>query len=290
MLRKEALAAHAFETAKKGRSDFYQDVLARTETELKVQRRLDLARYLGDDATLEAYKFKVSQTPGNGNLPPAELEAKAREAIRADYQKKADAVGQQILDVERKLENYNALLHKGREDRGLAGLFTWRKEAAEKANVDLNAVRVAELQGGTVAPSTYKMMLVNHRVYTMRANGATNAEIAAASDRIYAETDKIILDTWGDWLGVVRAEAVSKVVSRIPYEEDGSVNLGQKILNILTREAPKKAQDELVNQYRRQLDDEIKANVLPVVKENLPLPDTEQRRSLLQRLRGFFAE
>lgn len=290
MLRKEALAANAFETAKKGGSDLYKEIAHRTEVDMKVERRLELARYLGDDEMLEAYKYKARMTPGNETLPAAEIERIARADIGAEYGKKAADMQKQIAKAEEKVREYHELMDQGQEGRGAAGAFAWRKQAAEKSNLDLDQIRAIEYRAGSIPPSTYKTMIVKQRIYEMRANGATNAEVEAASNAIYREADRIVLSAYNDsWMDVVRAEAVANLVKKIPFEDDGRVNLGQKIANIMTRELPKKTQTELINQYRRQLDAEIKANVAPVVKDNIPrLPSDEARHTFLERVKEFF--
>lgn len=291
MLRKEALAANAFETAKKGGTDFYKEIAQRTEVDLKVERRLELARYLGDDDMLEAYKYKARMTPGNEGLPPAEIERIARADISSEYAKKASELQAQIDTAERKVREYHDLMNQGQEGKSGPGQLAWRGQAAEKSNLNMDQIRAIEYQAGSIPPSTYKMMIVKQRIYDLRAQGATNAQVAAASDAIYREADRVVLSSYNNsWMDVLRAEAVANLVKKIPYEDDGRVNLGQKIANILTRELPKKTQNELIGQYRAQLDAEIKANVLPVVKERIPGVSSAgaQETGFLERVKEFF--
>lgn len=285
MLKKEVLAADAFATAKKTGSDAYQQVTQRVETDLKVQQRLDLARYMGDEATLEAYKYKVSQTPGNERLAPAEIEKLARAEITANYQKRADELAKKLNEAEQKIDKFESIQDQGQAGRGPVSNLAWRRVAAGKTNLEMDEIHAIEYQAGSLAPSTYKSMLVQYQVASMKAGGATDLQIRAASDGIYAQADKVILQAYGDsWFNVVRGEAVANLINRIPFSENGQVNLGEKIANLLTRDVPKKAQEQMINEYRTTLNSEISANVLPVI----PLGTQESRKGILEKVKDFF--
>lgn len=277
MYSARALADQAFKQAKG--TDMLEQIRQNVDTDNKINRRLDLARYLGDEEYLEAWKYKVRMTPGNERKAPLEIEQMARESIRAEYASQAEKLGQKFEQFQDRYSKYKDIKDSAMADdkAGVANL-AWRKVAQGEKNLTSAELQAIEYQASNIPPSKLKTMWLDWQVAELKAGGATDLQIHQSIDGLAVQADDMVLDMYGSWRGVLTAEVVAGMAGKIPYEDDGDIRLMDRISKVVTKDIPTKIEQGIINDYKARVNNEIKANILPVVSSGVQkIPGTATR-------------
>ncbi|MEZ7893503.1 MAG: hypothetical protein QMC67_17340 [Candidatus Wallbacteria bacterium] len=236
-------------------------------SEQELNRNIEYSRILGKDNYLELFKAKMkTQDAKYSKMTDTELTAAAQKEI-SDQNKIAYEKAKKSLDeTDSKIQEFDQVrrIKKGGTDMDKA----ISEVAAGKRNFTGDEIREIEVNAAKIAPSTYKARYVNAKVAEMRMNGASEKEILKASDGIYREADRAIVDKYGDnWIKVVYYELAAKQISKIKYDDDGKVNLLSELAKTLGNEALSKTQNELFSHYQSEVNKEINSLIMPKVNQ-----------------------
>ncbi|MEZ7893204.1 MAG: hypothetical protein QMC67_15820 [Candidatus Wallbacteria bacterium] len=264
-----------------------QQALSKIKQEYKVEKELDrnleYSRILGQENYLKVFKAKMKMdNPECANMTDAELTAAAKSEISAQNRIAYENAKKDIDEVNSKLDAYSYAKGQAKSGGSDVNVNNAVREVAEgKREFTADEIKALEIQAAQISPSTYKAKIVNLKVSEMKANGATDAEILKASDKIYAAADQQMLEKYGNsWLGVMRSELIAKQISNIKYDDEGQVNLAQRLTTMLRKDMPQKVESEFVSHYKTQVNTSIKDQLLPVVNNNLQVTDSNDLGSI----------
>jgi hypothetical protein len=67
----------------------------------------------------------------------------------------------------------------------------------------------------------------------------------------------------GSWRSVIAAESVAGLVKKIPYDEEGDVDLLEKISIMISKDIPTKIEQAVIKDYQTKVNNEIKNAIIP---------------------------
>ncbi|OGK11409.1 MAG: hypothetical protein A2W80_05795 [Candidatus Riflebacteria bacterium GWC2_50_8] len=239
-----------------------QEIEKKVTAEIEYNRQSELARALGRESYVEFKMKELEKSPENANLTPAELRAKASEAVANGYRETAKNSAIKLAQMEEKLDRQNANL-TGKVERGDDGkLYVVVSDErgnevmrqaylsgdgsslvsrikggtpAEMKEAEIsNVVKQAYNQSAMVKPTSFRNEYVSMRVNQMRADGLTEQQIDSQLSGIVNEANSKMVQTYGSWQNVAKAEILAEGLARAKYEDGAAPNLG-KILDFLKK-------------------------------------------------------
>ncbi|HAE37600.1 MAG TPA: hypothetical protein DCG57_03040 [Candidatus Riflebacteria bacterium] len=288
-----------------------QEIEKKVTVEIEYNRQAELARALGRESYVEFKMRELEKSPENANLTPAELRAKAAEAVANGYRETARNSAIKLAQMEEKLDRQNANL-TGKVERGNDGKLyvvvsdDQGKEVMrqayqggdgaslvsrikggtpvtmKEAEID-NVVKQAYNQSAMVKPTSFRNEYVSMRVNQMRADGLTEQQIDSQLGGIVDQANSKMVQTYGGWQNVAKAEILAEGLARAKYEDGAAPNLG-KILDFLK----KGLTDRTISTVQKEISGGI-TGVVPksVLKADplAPIFNTDERNeATLQRI------
>lgn len=273
-----------------------QQVTQEVDENIELQRRMDLAKSLGDD---EYLKFKMNEikkrSQMNGeNLDDEEIRRQAVEEFRSEYQRSAEKSAEKLADMEEKLtlrkdsQELKGKIVTDEEGKKFVVLEdtegnerfrraidepkdTWynrffQKDPALREQREIEAAqRLANAQGAMVKPSSYRAAYVDMKVSELKAQGYTDEQINDNMSSIINEADTAMVSTFGgSWTSTAQAEMLAAGLSRAKYNNGEPPDL-QSIYNV----AHSTAQSKIISEFKKELNDQAKAYTLTPIKEKL---------------------
>ncbi|HNY10085.1 MAG TPA: hypothetical protein PKK26_00710 [Candidatus Wallbacteria bacterium] len=230
--------------------------------EQQLDRNLEYSRILGQDKYLSAFKEKMKvQNETFKNMSDADLTAAAKTEISRQNQLALDKSKKELEIIDQKLDAGRYV--KGKDGKNAEAPEALREYIEGGRELTSKEMRTIEFQAAKISPSAYKAKLVNVKIDEMRVNGATDSQIVNASDKIYAEAEKQMLERYGNnWGTVMYSEFASRQLSNLKYDDEGKMSLWEQLKKLVGK-APVQAESEFVDHYRTEVNSAIKDQLMP---------------------------
>ena len=239
-----------------------QEIENKVTVDIEYNRQAELARALGRDSYVEFKMNELKNDPENANLSAAELRDKANAAVAKGYEDTARNSAIALAKMEEKLERQNMNLtgkvEKGEDGKHYVvvtddnGNVVMSKEYQSGSGASLvnqikggspakmreaeinNVVKQAYNQSAMVKPTSFRNEYVSMRVNQMRSEGMTEQQIDKQLSAIVNEANGKMVQTYGGWQNVAKAEILAEGLARAKYDDGAAPNLS-KILDFLKR-------------------------------------------------------
>jgi hypothetical protein len=269
---------------------------AQVDAEITLQRKLDLAKSLGDKAYL---KFKMDEikkrmAADGKSVDDKTLRAKAIDEYKSEASAAAQKSAEKLADMEKKLmlEDDSKDL-KGKvitgedgkryvvleDSKGVERLRrevtqpkeTWYSKYFDRNPTKLEAreltkaFKIANAGGAQVKPSVYRATYVEMKVNELRSKGLSTAQINDQIFDVFEEANKAMLGTFGgSWQEVVQAEMVAAGLAKAKYS-NGEAPDFEDIYNTIE----KTSQTKIISEFQKELNNQAKAYTLTPIKTQL---------------------
>lgn len=230
--------------------------------EQQLERNLEYARIMGQENYLKAFKLKMRETNETyKSMDDAELTKIAQAEINNQNKIAYEKARLELAAIDERINKARAV--KGADGKSVDGMEALKEFAQNGRELTPQEMRAIEFQAAKISPSVYKAKVVNVKINEMRANGASDAQIIKASDRIYAEAEKQMLSKYGNsWTSVMYAELAAKQLSQMKYNDEGKLEFKEQMKKLLG-EAPKKAETDIYTHYKKEVNSAIEQQLMP---------------------------
>ncbi len=240
----------------------FEEVKQQYYNEQQLDRNLEYSRILGQEKYLAAFKEKMKvQNEAYKNMSDDDLTAAASTEITRQNQLAFDKSKKELEIIDQRLEAGRYV--KGKDGKDAEAPEMLREYMEGKRELTPSEMRAIEFQAAKISPSGYKAKLVNVKIDEMRVSGASDAQIMKASDQIYADAEKKMLERYGNnWGSVMYSEFASRQLSNLKYNDEGKMSLWEQ-LKKLAGKAPVQAESEFVSHYRNEVNSALKDQLMP---------------------------
>jgi len=228
----------------------------------QLDRNLEYSRILGQENYLKAFKVKLkAQDEKYASMTDDELTSVARTEIASENRIAYERARKDLDEINARLDSYRAI--KNPNGKNVNPPEAIQEVLDGKRQLTSAEERAIEFQAAKISPSAYKAKVVNCEIAKLRTQGASDSQILAASDQIYARAEDQMLQKYGNWASVMFYEMSAKQLANLKYSDDGSSSLKGSLFKLIGKEIPQKIESGFVDHYRSEVNSAIKDQLLP---------------------------